>query len=598
MPLPIAVHLHPGRLVLTVLCSVLLAACGGGGDNSSPAPMPPDPMATFTQQKLDWKACDPTLMGEGENAITTFGERVKCTLMRAPLDYANPALGELQVALLKVSAEQPERRLGAILVNPGGPGGNGLVYGFRYSEFFALGDPVDPDGKLMKDMSNRYDMIGFSPRGVGSSSALTCSSGELLELDNSLSFDRSPENIKKAQHNARLKAQACAKNPLTKHIHTDATARDMDLVRSLLGDAKLNFIGVSYGSWLGAWYASLFPERVGRMLLDSSMNVAGSYDDATLMQEMGHQRVMDEVILPYAARHGQRFNLDSKPSQIKSAIQALPLALKTLLVMDLNVASSYNFDLNPLRITAAFGLQALRQQLPQADERRFHAAIDNYAFTPGADNAQAAELAHQLAAQLFELRRRESVVVTPGSAVYATVICNDLGTVGDEQRWVDIGNDYAARYPLTGGLATANPCLYWSVPVVTRPPLAAATQAGPLLMLQSRYDAETPVEGAQKTLDALPNASMIVIENEYSHGLFPYGESCVDSQVADYFLNGTMPPRTSSCAGKPLPADAPAPGARQRHAAPVTSPYTDAVKADEAMRRIHKITEEASRRRF
>lgn len=598
MPLPIALPLRPGRRALTVLFTALLASCGGG-DNSSPAPLPPDPMATFTQQKLDWKACDPTLMGEGENAITTFGERVKCTLMRAPLDYTNPALGELQVALLKVSAEQPERRLGAILVNPGGPGGDGLTYGFRYSEFFALGNPAEPNGKLLRDMSNRYDMVGFSPRGLGASSALTCSSNELLEIENSLTFDRSPENIKKAQHNTRLKAQACAKNPLTKHIHTDATARDMDLVRSLMGDAKLNFMGLSYGTWLGAWYASLFPERVGRMLLDSSMNVAGSYDDATLMQEMGHQRVIDELILPYAARHGQRFNLDSKPSQIKSAILALPLPLKTLLVTEfLNVNNSYNFDLNPLGITAAFGLQALRQQLPQADERGIHAAIDNYAFTSAADNAQAAQLAHQLTAKLFEPRRRESVVVTPGKAVYPTVICNDLGTVGDEQRWVDIGNDYATRYPLAGGAATANPCLYWSAPVLTRPPLAAATQAGPLLMLQSRYDAETPVEGAQKTLDALPSASMIVIENEYSHGLFPYGESCVDSKVADYFLNGTMPPRTSSCAGKPLPADAPAPGARLRNAAPATSPYTDPVKATEAMRRIHKMTEEASRRGF
>ena len=598
MPILIAPSLRHARLAFAAWFTALLAACGGG-DSSSSAPGPPDPMASFTQQKLDWKACDPTLIGEGENSITAFGERVKCTLMRAPLDYANPALGELQVALLKVGAGQPDQRMGAILVNPGGPGGDGLTFAFRFSEFFALGNPADANGKLLKDMSSRYDMIGFSPRGLGASSTLTCSSSELLEIQNSLIFDRSPENIKKAQHNTRLKVQACAKNPLTKHIHTDATARDMDLVRSLLGDARLNFMGFSYGTWLGTWYASLFPERVGRMLLDSSMNVTGRYDDATLLQEMGHQRVIDEVMLPYAARHPQRFNLGSDASQIKSAMLALPLPLKTLLATEaLNVNNSWGFDRNPLSITAAFGLQALRQQLPQADALSIHAAINTYPFTPGADNPAAAELAHQFAAKLFEPQMRKRVVLEPGEALYPTVICNDMATLGDEQRWVDIGNDYATRYPLAGGGATANPCLYWGAPVVNRPPLAAATKVGPLLMLQSRYDAETPVEGAQKTLDALPNASMIVIENEYTHALFPYGENCVDGQVADYFLSGTMPPRTSSCAGKPLPADVPAPSARQRHAAPATSPYTDPLKAAEAMRRIHKMTEEATRRRF
>ena len=585
------------RLAFVAAVVSTLAACGGG--SSAPAPVPPDPMASFTQQKLDWKPCDPTLIGEGENQITRYGERVKCTLMRAPLDYANPALGELQVALLKVSAEQPARRLGAILVNPGGPGGDGLTLAFRYSEFFALGNPAEATGQLYKDMSNRYDMIGFSPRGVGSSSALTCSSNELLELSNSLIFDRRPENIKSAQHNARLLAQACAKNPLTKHINTDATARDMDLMRSVLGETQLNFIGMSYGTWLGAWYASLFPERVGRMLWDSNMNVTGSYDDATLLQEMGHQRVIDEVILPYAARHGQRFNLDSDPRQIRSALLALPQSYRIVLGTDtFNFTTPWDFDKNPLAITAILGLQALRQQLPDADERALHTAIDTYPFTAGPDNLVAANWAHQFTLRLFMTGFRSSIFITPSKAVYPAVICNDMATVGDEQRWVDIGNDYAARYPLTGGAATANPCLYWGAPVVTRPPLTAASKAGPLLMLQSRYDAETPIEGAQKTLEALPNASMIVVENEYSHGLFPYNDTCVDAQVANYFLNGSMPPRTSSCAGKPLPADANTARARQSKSASATSPYTNPAKAAEARRRIQQIIEDANRGPF
>ncbi len=595
-----------GRLAAAALLTGMLAACGGGGGEvtsppapPTPAPAPVDPLASFTQQKLDWQTCDPTLLGEGENDITELGERAKCALMRAPLDYANPALGELKVALLRVSAEQPQQRLGAILFNPGGPGGDGLTMGTDFGLLWSTANTADPAGKLLKDMSNRYDMVGFSPRGVGASTTLVCGSSELKQIENNLTFDRSPQNIKSAQHNARLKAQTCAKNPLTKHIHTDATVRDMDLVRSLLGDAKLNFIGYSYGTWLGAWYASVFPERVGRMLLDSSMNVAGTFDDATLLQEMGTQRVMNEVVFPYAARHAPRFNLGTDADQIKSALLALPSPLKAQVMNAVNLANSQNFDANPLSLTAAIGLQAIRQQLPQADKFGISAAIQNYTFTPGPDNAEAARLANKFNDGLFNPPTRRQIVVSPSEATYASVVCNDMATVGNEQRWVDIGNDYASLYPLKGGAATANTCLYWGPPVGTRPPLALAAKAAPLLMVQSRHDALTPIEGAQKTLAALPNASMIVVENEYSHGVFPYGESCVDQKVADYFVNGTVPARTSSCAGKPLPADAAvAPVTpRQRSApAPAVNTYKDPAEAEQIMRRIHKRIGDANKR--
>lgn len=166
MSLLISAHARFGQLALATLITTLLAACGGGDSTqaSPPNPAPTDAMATFTQQKLDWKACDPSLMEEnanGENAITQYGDRVKCTLMRAPLDYANPALGELQVALLKFSAGQPDRRLGALVINPGGPGGDGLSFGARFGELFTLGDPADSRGSLFKEMANRYDMVGF-----------------------------------------------------------------------------------------------------------------------------------------------------------------------------------------------------------------------------------------------------------------------------------------------------------------------------------------------------------------------------------------------------------------------------------------------------
>lgn len=583
------------RFISGVTAAALLQACGGDGN------APVDALASFKQQQLVWQACDPTLIGEGDNAITAMGERAKCALMRAPLDYSHPALGELQVALARVTAEQPQQRVGSILINPGGPGGDGLIFAPLFGALFTDADPSEPTGKLFKEMSNRYDLIGFSPRGVGSSSSLTCFSPELLEIVVAPAFDRSPENLRKVLHNARLRAQACIKNPLTQHIHTDATARDMDLIREVLGDAKLNYIGYSYGTWLGIWYASLFPERVGRMLFDSSMNIIGSYDDATLLQEGGTHRVLDQILIPYAARHPDRFNLGSSAAQLNRTLLALPTSLKQELFATFSFNTSEGIDTDVLRMTAAVGLQVLRVRLANATEAELHTAIDAYGFTSGPDNAVAANIAHQLAAKLFMPRQRPVNITKPSDAVYRAVICNDMATSNDEQYWIAIGNQHAARYPMIGGAATYNPCLYWSAPVTTRPALAGVSQTLPLLMLQSRFDADTPFEGAQVTLDALPKASMILIENEYKHGLFPYDVACVDTKIADYFVNGAMPDRISSCPGKLLPADAAAAKASsgqrlQDKALASVSVYKDEAQSQDIIRRIHRTIDQAARR--
>lgn len=593
---------HPGRQAGAALLCTLLIACGsgGGGDPQD------DPWASFTQQKLDWQACDPTVIGEGKgkNPVVQLGERAQCALMRAPLDYANPGLGELQVALLRVAAQQPQQRLGAILFNPGGPGIDGLDLAPIFGALWSSADPEDPLGKRLKSMSDRYDLIGFSPRGVGASSSLTCTSPELQVIQNHLTFDRSPENLKNAQYNARLLAQACRKNPLSKYIHTEATARDMDLVRELLGDARLNYIGYSYGTWLGSWYASLFPERVGRMLLDSSVDITAGFDETQRSQEMGKQRVIDEVMLPYVTRHPELFNLGSSAAVLRENLLALSSQLKSILFSSIDFAQSSAITENGLLMNAVVYLQAWRLQNSQADAEQMHAAIQAHTFTPSeAENLTATWMAHQVTDALFARHARSSVMALPRDAVNEFVRCNDLGGSGTEQYWIDIGNEDAARYPFSGGGSTYKTCLYWGAAVKPRPSLAAARTAGPLLMLQNRYDALTPWETARASLEALPNASMVVVENEYSHGVFPSGQACVDEKVVDYFLYGSMPARLSSCAGKPLPADAGQPRQARAPALPgqgvmtgaAMGAYKDAAQAQDMMNRIHRQIDKAGR---
>ena len=598
--------------------AMVLSACGGSGD-AAPIDEPFDPLVTFKQQKLNWQGCDPTILGREVPYFERLGVRVQCATMRAPLDYAQPWKGELAVALTRVAAEQPAERRGTILFNPGGPGGDGLIFAPMFGALWADANPESAQGQALKQLSNHYDLVGFSPRGLGASTQLYCASNEFEKQIENLSTDRSPQNLQNALFNARLTAQTCQKNPLTQYINTDQTARDMDLMRALAGDAKLNFIGYSYGTWLGAWYASLFPERVGRMLLDSSMNVAGTFDNATLQSEMGRQRVMDEVLAPYAARHPDLFNLGTTAADVQQALLTLPPALKPPVFSFISGSanSSAAAAESVVLLRAADGLKQLLQAQPHDTENAIHAGIETYFFMASAvHNEKAREMAHSLTQGYFNPIKPQSIsiVLKPKDAVFAAVVCNDMPSQPGEQYWIDIGNQNAARYPISGGGATQQPCLFWGGPNVIKPALANASKADSILMLQSRYDAATPLEGALNTLNALPNASMILIENEYKHGLFPYGDSCVDPMVGEYFANGKMPPRNIACAGKPLPGDEPAQAllkapSNVRKEAPVSkpaaapppttpvAPYKDMESAEKIMRSIHEQIGNSNKRR-
>lgn len=581
--------LRSAQLIGATLTAAMLIACGGGSQ------APNDPWASFTQQQLKWETCDPTMMGEDENELTKLGGRAQCALMRAPLNYANLALGELQVGLFRVAAEQPQKRLGSIFFNPGGPGGSAMGMTANYGVLWSDANPGDPSGKLLKELSNSYDLIGLSPRGFDTSSSLLWRMPGLLEVENNSTFDRSEQNLKNVQYNARMLAKAAGKNPLSQHINTVATANDMDLARALLGDAKLNYIGYSYGTRLGSWYASLFPERVGRMLLDSSVNIGSGFEDIAELQEMGRQRVIDEVILPYVARHPELFNLGSSAIELRNRLLALPPQLKDGLFSAISFGNSSRILSNGLYMAAAIGLQALRQENPEASEANLLALIETYAFTPSAAHKQeAVEKARALTAVLFSKAKRKEISAGPEESTHWSVRCNDTKSRGDEQYWLDAGNASVARYPFTGGLTDYNLCLHWEFPVKAMPPLAMASQAGPLLMIQSRYDALTPFEGAEVSFGLLPNASMIMVEGEYQHGVFPYGQNCVDEKVVNYFFSGTVPERLSSCAGKLFPADLPANSVFSRKMlATETGVYKDSVKAEEIMDRIRQKISEA-----
>lgn len=544
------------RLACASLLAALLAACGGstadsaGPDGNPGGEVVVDALAAFKQQALNWQACDPMAVDEELRAdLAQLGKRAQCALMRVPLDYADPSSAELQIEILKVAAQQPAQKLGAIVLNPGGPGEDGLSLAPLLSSRLAQSEDSEAHARL-QEMSRRYDLVGFSPRGTGNHSPLGCALAETAPQGNSFHFDDSDENALKLQKAAQLFAQACAANPLSPHIHTEATARDMDLLRGLLGEEKLNYIGYSYGTWLGTWYAGLFPERTGRMLLDSNYDITSGDDETTLAPIAAEQRIIDEILLPHAASNPARFGLGNDPVALGQRLRALPGALKSALALIWHISERDDLERNIFAISAAFGLQDLLAKNPAASLSAMLAEID---AAPAFANSRVAADTRKLAMQLFF--HEKPVKLSRDEFVHWSVQCNDGGTALTAAQWVETTRSLVKRYPLVEADLVHNPCLYWPASAKKRPDVAKIAEAAPLLMLQSEYDGLTPVEGARKTLAALPNAHLIVVDKEYRHGVFPYGTACVDNQVADYFLDGKLPTRLSSCARKEFVTD-------------------------------------------
>ena len=246
------------------------------GDPSTPAATPsPSPtaalpgtdpqLARFYDQKLSWHDCG----------------RDECAKLTVPLDYDNPAAAAIKLAVLKVPAQG--HRIGSLVVNPGGPGGSGVSYAAAGSLQF--GAPL----------SDAYDIVGFDPRGVGQSDPLSCI--DTKQLDTLIAFDPDPDTQAERNEMDRLIhgfGQGCLDNSgdLARHMSTKEVARDMDILRAALGEAKLDYLGASYGTFIGATYADLFPTHVGRFVLDGAIDPSLTNEQLSLAQAHGFETAL------------------------------------------------------------------------------------------------------------------------------------------------------------------------------------------------------------------------------------------------------------------------------------------------------------------
>lgn len=440
----------------------------------------------YLNQEVDWIAC-----GNGR----------ECAEILVPLDYADPGAQAITLSLKRLPASESPR-LGSLFLNPGGPGGPGK----------------DMPDTFAREGLEQYDLVGWDPRGTGDSTPVTCYGTEETDAWNNL--DYSPDN--EAEREALIRGahdfgRACWEESgvLLEHITTIETVRDLDLMRHLVGDEKLSYLGYSYGTAIGATYAELFPFNAGRLVLDAAVDIT---DDEEIVQAMG----FDHSLGNFAAW---------------CAKQDCPLGSTKRAVLDTITGFFDDLDSDPITV----GERTLTQSL---------AVVGVAAFLYGGEPAWPSLLASIQSAMVgrgehllwgSDLLNSRNERGTYDTMFYAfpAISCADAtddGVVDAENLW----EEDQKKAPIFGTyFGPGFLCPLW--PVRPAPQLDIRGEgAPPILVVGATGDSATPYQQAVTMAEQLASGVLVTWEGE-GHGTFGGKSTCVDSIVVDYLVRGTVP---------------------------------------------------------
>ncbi|KAA6218314.1 alpha/beta hydrolase [Streptomyces filamentosus] len=500
---------------------LILSGCTGGSDAAAPAdpgttraraadrPSPaPEALKEFYGQKLAWRDCG------------TAG--FQCATLRAPLDYAKPAGPEIRLAVSRVRASGPGTRIGSLLVNPGGPGGSAVDYLQGYA---GVGYP--------EPVRARYDMVAVDPRGVARSEPVECLTGP--EMDAYTQVDQTPDDqaeTKALVASFQRFAEGCEKrtDEVLPHVSTVETARDMDILRAVLGDERLHYVGASYGTFLGATYAELFPGRVGRLVLDGAMDPSLSALDLNRDQTAGFETAFGAFAADCVARPDCPLGTGTP----ESAGEALKKFFRAADAAPVPTGESRPLG-ESLATTGVIAAMYDESAWPQLRE----------ALTRAIGGEGSALLA--LADSYYE--REPDGSYTNLMFANAAVNCLDLPPAyqgpADAEKAVP---SFEKASPVFGaGLAwAALNCTYWPAEATGRPHRITAEGAAPILVVGTTRDPATPYRWAESLADQLSSGTLLTYEGD-GHTAYGRGSDCVDTAINTYLLEGTPPPAGKRC---------------------------------------------------
>jgi pimeloyl-ACP methyl ester carboxylesterase len=464
-------------------------------------------LTRFYTQKPTWKGC----RGGFE-----------CARLDVPLDYGDPGGKTIAISVNRRPAGSTSKKLGALFVNPGGPGASGLDYARAGS------------GIVNNAVLQRFDLVGFDPRGVGESTPVTCLDDK--ETDTYLAVDGSPDTATEEQRAIDLAknfGQRCAERSgdLLGHVSTVEAARDLDILRAVLGDEKLNLLGKSYGTYLGATYADLFPDRVGRLVLDGALDPELTSPALNKGQALGFERALTAFVDDCVSR--ARCPL---PGGRAKALAAVDRLLNDIDRRPLDAARGRPLTQGLAMIGLAYGLYdkrfwpGLRQGLAdamQGDGSVLLLLADFYAHRSGSGRYPSNAIAAQYAVNCLD-RAEENKI----SAVRATADQLDKAA--------PIFGAYLAWSSL--------PCGFWPVPATGRPHAVRAEGAAPIVVVGTTRDPATPYAWAVSLAKQLASGRLLTFVGD-GHTAYHHGNRCIDQAVDRFFIEGKLPAEGTRCSG-------------------------------------------------
>ncbi|WP_406442486.1 alpha/beta hydrolase [Streptomyces sp. NBC_01613] len=479
------------------------AASPSSGSSGTTAALP----SSLTGQKLAWGRCKATASSSAP------GSDWQCATLKVPLDWSKPDGGTIGLALIRAKS-RGGKRIGSLLFNFGGPGGSGVSTMPSYAATVSV-------------LREQYDLVSWDPRGVGASEGVRCRSDKGIQAAEDV--DATPDTP--AEEKAYFRdavdfGKGCEKaaGKLMAHVSTTDTARDMDLMRQVLGDTKMHYFGISYGTELGGVYAHLFPKKVGRLILDAVVDPSADTMGHAENQARGFQRALDDYLKSTGQdpKQGSRKianlvkRLDANPLPTSSGRKLTQTLALTGIVLPLYSKAGWP------TLTSAL------DSAEQGDGSELLALADGYNDRDSSGHYGTTTHSQRLISCLDDKQRptaEETKKLLPTFEKISPVFGEFLG-------W-----------------DTAGWCHDWPVAGQYDTPEVSAPGAAPVLVVGNTGDPATPYEGARKMADELGKGVGVELTwKGEGHGAYGSGSDCVDSTVNAYLLKGTVPKDGKVCA--------------------------------------------------
>lgn len=462
----------------------------------------------FYHQVLEWSSC---------------GSGMQCATAEAPLDWGDPGADTIELALVRQPATSGTAK-GSLLINPGGPGGSGYDF---------VMDSIDyaTDERLQSN----FDIVGFDPRGVNRSTAVTCYE-DPAELDAYI-YDIFPglpgSDEWLAAANAANKAfgERCLEltGPLLGLVDTPSAARDLDMLRAILGDEKLNYLGYSYGTLLGAVYAELFPGKTGRLVLDGAVDPAANDFEGTATQAKGFESALKAFLEDCATVEDCPFNgsVDDSLAEIRALLDSLDAS---------PLASDDGRQLGSGAMFTAI-------ILPLYNEENWPYLRDLFSTVFQGDPTYAFQLADN-----YNGRNPDGTYRDNQTEAFISINCLDAHGDGSVEQMRVEAAELKQLAPVFGPQMSwgGTGCSNWPVPPKRDRDPIVAEGSSDILVIGTTNDPATPYEWAVTVADTLEKGHLVTYEGE-GHTAYNKSNSCVNDTVDNYLIDGTVPGSDPMC---------------------------------------------------